>query len=168
MVPDPCGPRGDLRDHVGREGLVSEDRFDIQHALKFPLLPSKVLVLLTAACLVWIGLLSLAFVFVMGTGASAGWIVAGLLFCALLVWAVVMRGEYRNAIDLTEDFEPDACLDCRLHSAADSSPVPPRFKTEDAWPASSLEGRGILMTGRRDKPQSGKSRRRRPIQPHIR
>lgn len=50
-------------------------------------------------------LLSLAFVFLMSAGASAGWIIAGVLFFSLVVWAVVMSGEFRSAIEMPEASE---------------------------------------------------------------
>lgn len=52
---------------------------------------------LVGACLAWIGLLSVAFLVLTGFGVTTGWIVAGALFFSLVVWTVVMGGEFRNA-----------------------------------------------------------------------
>ncbi|MES2440252.1 MAG: hypothetical protein V4584_14375 [Verrucomicrobiota bacterium] len=65
--------------------------------------PSKIFILVAAACLVWIGLLSLAFMAISGMALSAGWIFAGALVFALAVWTVVMLKEIRQAI-LLPDF----------------------------------------------------------------
>lgn len=115
-------PFGAIRipDREGKERLANAGIVDNQCFLSCPFLPSKVFVLLAAACLGWIGLLSLAFVFFMGTGVSAGWIFAGALVLALAIWAVVMFGEFRRAIDLTQAAEPDVLEDCELQSALDA------------------------------------------------
>lgn len=55
------------------------------------------LFVLAGACLAWIGLLSVAFLVFTGLGMSTGWMVAGALFFALVVWTLVMSGEFRNA-----------------------------------------------------------------------
>lgn len=118
------------------------------------------LVLLAAACLAWIALLAVAFVGFTGVGASAAWSIAGGLVLVMIAGAVLMNREYRNAIDLTKH--------SARHRTGDSSPVPARFKTEGTWTANSFTDREILLTGRRDKPKSGNSRRRRPSHPKLR
>lgn len=60
------------------------------------------LILLVAACLVWIGILSLAFLAFSGMSFSSGWIVAGALFFAVMAWVVVMFREFRGAIALPD------------------------------------------------------------------
>lgn len=55
------------------------------------------LILLAGACLAWIGLLSVAFIAFTGLGFGAGWVFAGALVFALVVWSLVMAGEFRNA-----------------------------------------------------------------------
>ncbi|HEX7261515.1 MAG TPA: hypothetical protein VF258_06835, partial [Luteolibacter sp.] len=55
---------------------------------------------LAISCLAWIGAISFAVVYFMGTAASTGWIIGGVLFLALAAWIVVMRREIRNAIEL--------------------------------------------------------------------
>jgi membrane protein implicated in regulation of membrane protease activity len=82
--------------------------FDIQHFVNFPYLPLKMLILLGAACSLWIGLISVGVVMLMETGVSAGWIVAGLLFSALMVFALVMSREIQNAIVLPESYREDS------------------------------------------------------------
>jgi hypothetical protein len=74
-----------------------------------------VLILLAAASLAWVALLSLGFVFLMSAGASAGWIIAGVLFFSLVVWAVVMSGEFRGAIEMPEASEFIRYEDPRPH-----------------------------------------------------
>lgn len=70
---------------------------DITCLLKASLLPSKMLILLAGACLAWVGLLSVAFLAFTGLGLGAAWVFAGALMFALVVWALVMGGEFRNA-----------------------------------------------------------------------
>lgn len=65
-------------------------------------LPSKTLILLVAACLVWIGILSVAFLAFSGMSLSSGWIVAGALFFAVVAWVLVMFREIRGAITLPD------------------------------------------------------------------
>lgn len=65
-------------------------------------LPSKILILLVAACLVWIGILSLAFLAFSGMAVSSGWIVAGALFFAVLAWILVMFREIRGAVTIPD------------------------------------------------------------------
>lgn len=79
--------------------MASAGKLDIPCLLNSPILPSKVLILLAATCLGWIGLLTLAFVSWIGTNVTAGWIFAGILFLALVVWIVVMAGEFRSAME---------------------------------------------------------------------
>ena len=86
-----------LRDRVGRENLAIAGRLDISCLLKASLLPSKMLILLAGACLGWIGLLATAFMAFTGSGVTAAWIFAGALLFALIVWTVVMAGEFRGA-----------------------------------------------------------------------
>lgn len=111
---------GAVRDRVGRECLAKPGVVDNQHSLSCSLLPSKVFVLLAAACLGWIGLLSLAFMLFMSTGVSAGWIFAGALVLALGIWVVVMFGEFRRAIELTQAEAPEELEDREFQSALDA------------------------------------------------
>lgn len=62
----------------------------------------------------WVVLLTLGVVFIVKAGISAGWIVAGVLMFSLVVWALVMSGEYRGAIDLDEELERRDGRDARL------------------------------------------------------
>ena len=54
------------------------------------LLKSKVLILLAAACMVWLVILKLAFLVFTGSGVTAGWIFAGALVLAMSVWMAVI------------------------------------------------------------------------------
>lgn len=63
------------------------------------------LIVLVAACFAWIGVLSLAAVTFLGTAASTGWIIAGALLLALVIWLVVMAREIRQATELPDYFE---------------------------------------------------------------
>jgi hypothetical protein len=67
--------------------------------LKASFLPSRILILVVASCIVWIGLLSLAFMTFTGTDVTVGWICAAALFFALVVWTLVMAGEFRSAVE---------------------------------------------------------------------
>ena len=60
---------------------------------------SKVLIVLLASCLFWIGGISLAVMWLAGTSVTTGWIIAGALILALLVWLAVMSHEIRHAIE---------------------------------------------------------------------
>lgn len=80
------------------------------------------LILLAGASLGWIGLLATAFMAFTGSGVTAAWIFAGALVFALIVWTVVMAGEFRGARLLrstTLSIEGEA-------PAAPTSPLPRR------------------------------------------
>lgn len=79
------------------------------------------MIVFAVACLVWIGLLSLALVWFMGTGIGVGWIIAGALCCALVVWIIVMSGEFRNAVDVPEGHEEMDFADIESLAASKSS-----------------------------------------------
>lgn len=91
--------RRPLRDRVEVPTLASVRRVDILCLLMSKYLPSRILILLAASCLMWIGVLSLAFMSFMGKNVTAGWICAGALFFALAVWIVVMASEFRSAVE---------------------------------------------------------------------
>ena len=92
--------------------------------LKASLLPFKMLFVLAGACLAWIGLLSVAFLVFTGLGMSTGWMVAGALFFAMVVWTLVMSGEFRNA-----SMERSAAgrTDCEIDPV--TGPLPRRAKS---------------------------------------
>jgi membrane protein YdbS with pleckstrin-like domain len=73
---------------------------DIQEPLMNTIQPSKVLIVLLASCLFWIGGISLAVMWFAGSSVTAGWIVAGALVLAVLVWLAVMSHEIRHAMEL--------------------------------------------------------------------
>ena len=113
-----------LRDRVGRETLVRGKELDNQEALNASFLPSKIFVLVLAACAVWVVILTAAFLFFTGYGVSAGWIFAGAILTALVCWSGLMIRELRQALDYNEpeDSEMDDCelflghepsMDCR-------------------------------------------------------
>lgn len=79
------------------------------------------LFVLAGACLAWIGLLSVAFLVFTGLGMSTGWMVAGALFFAMVVWTLVMGGEFRNAsMERTS-------ADCEIEPV--TGPLPRRSKS---------------------------------------
>lgn len=96
--------------------MSAGNSIDIQYSLNNSFLPSKLLILLVAACLSWIGLLSLAFVCFFGTGLSAGWIFAGALILALMVWFVLMFSEFRQAIEMPEEASAELRHNLGMHS----------------------------------------------------
>ena len=127
---------GAVRDRVGRECLAKAGGVDNQRFLSSSLLPSKVFVLLAAACLGWVGLLSLAFMFLMGTGVSAGWIFGGAMVLVLAIWVVVMFGEFRRAIELAQADTPEELEeleDRELQSALDAMSASTRSGTDRAF-----------------------------------
>jgi hypothetical protein len=96
-----------LRDHVGKDFLAGRGFLDIKCPLNNPLLPSKMLILLAATCLAWVGILSLAFMAFTGSGISAGWIFAGALIAGLAVWVALMFREIQNAPRAAESFDDE-------------------------------------------------------------
>lgn len=70
-------------------------------------LSSKLLILVGAACLFWIGLLSLTFMALSGFAVSSGWIMAGALLCATFAWMLVMFREIRDAVEMPDPFESE-------------------------------------------------------------
>lgn len=58
------------------------------------------------SCLAWIGIISCAIALLFGSGISLGWVVAGVLLLAALIWVAVMFREFRNAIEIPEYFPP--------------------------------------------------------------
>jgi hypothetical protein len=83
-----------------------------------PCHPSKILIVLAISCLAWIGAISFAVVYFLGTAVSTGWIIGGILFVALAVWVVVMLREIRNAIELPNSLSnSDGTIDAADKSA---------------------------------------------------
>ena len=74
---------------------------DISSLLNTPILPSRVLVLLAAASLSWIAILTVAILALTGHGVSAIGVIVGALILALAVWVIVMFREFRQAIGLS-------------------------------------------------------------------
>lgn len=64
-------------------------------------IPSKILILLVAACLVWVGIISLA-VAVFSGSVSFGWVVAGAIVLAVMAWLLVMAREIRGAVTVPD------------------------------------------------------------------
>jgi membrane protein implicated in regulation of membrane protease activity len=125
--------------------------------LKSSILPSKVLILLAGSCLLWVGILVLAFVGFSGARLSAGWLFAGALFFSLLVWTAMMAAEFRSAVE-----QPVRVLD---EDSADAvgltSPLPSQVQrremTRGFW-----SGRRFLPIAKRPKPRR-RSRAERPM-----
>lgn len=101
------------------------------------MLPSKVLILLVAACLVWVGLLSLAFVALSGTTASTGFILAGALVGAVVAWVLVMIREIKDSLQAQD------LSSCAAHQEGDEEEANPAA----AGLAAEISGRPV--TGRR-------------------
>lgn len=95
------------------------------------------LILLVAACLVWVGLLSMGFMLLSGTVASTGFIVAGALVCAVVAWVLVMIREIRDSIQVS-DFSAHGAREDGYN--VDECPTLAR-------PAPEISGRGFM--GRR-------------------
>jgi len=64
------------------------------------------LILLVVSCLAWIGIISCGVALFLGSGIPVGWIVAGILLLATLIWVAVMFREFRDAIEIPEYFPP--------------------------------------------------------------
>ena len=79
--------------------MAFRSRIDSKRILISLCQPSKVAVLLAIACLAWVGILSLAFVFLLGAAITTGWIIAGALVLAMAVWFIVMMREIRKAVE---------------------------------------------------------------------
>ena len=90
--------------------MADPKTLDSKEPLNSKFLPSKILILLMAACLGWIALLSLAFMLFLGKGVAAGWIFAGALFLALAVWAIVMFREFRLSFEMKQEFDEEDCI----------------------------------------------------------
>ena len=64
--------------------------------------PSKLLILLVASSLAWIGVLTLAAVELFGIEVSTGWIIAGAMMLGLVAMVLVIFKEVRRAIELPD------------------------------------------------------------------
>lgn len=96
------------------------------------------MILLLAACLVWVGILSTAYVLISGTKIAAAWVVGGGLICAIIAWVLVMFREIHDAIQLPDFFAQGNREDESYDETGESTV---------ARPAIGLAERG--MTGRR-------------------
>jgi hypothetical protein len=72
--------------------------------LNTAILPSKVLILVGAACLFWIMLFSVSFAKLSGLAPSNGWLMAGALAFASAAWILLMVREVRNAVELPDPY----------------------------------------------------------------
>lgn len=120
------------------------------------------LILLAAACLAWIGILSLAFMAFLGTGVSAGWIFAGALLLALAVWVVVMFREFKQAIRMRESFSPD---DEDLFPNGRTTSTHPRFGITGLLAPNTFSRGGEMTCQWRNSSRVGKLRFRRTQRP---
>jgi type VI protein secretion system component VasK len=107
------------------------------------------LVLLLASCLVWIGGISLAVAFFLGTAVTTGWILAGALFLAVCIWCVVMIREIRQAIELPDYPANDEARDMDTRSALDPSSTAFRAQMRAAFERPGLEERRVGRRSRR-------------------
>ena len=77
--------------------------------------PSKLLIVLVASSLAWIGVLTLATVTFSGIAVSTGWLIAGAMLLALMAMVLVIFKEVRRAIELP-DYLAEAELALHGHS----------------------------------------------------
>ena len=76
---------------------------------------------LVAACLVWVGGISLAITYFLGLSWNAGWWIAGSLGVSFSIAVTVILHEMRHAVDLSEMEEPAGVQ--RLPSASQRGPL---------------------------------------------
>ncbi|WP_348216546.1 hypothetical protein [Luteolibacter sp.] len=114
------------------------------------------LILLVAACLVWVGLLSLAYVLLSGTTISSGWIVAGALVFAVIAWVLVMIREIRDSI-LVPDFSAHGE---RVDENYDVDGKSTESRPNEGIAGRSLMGRRGMTPGRGSKSKPRKVRSR--------
>ncbi len=113
--------------------------------------PSKVTILLLASCLIWIGGISLVVAFFLGTAVTTGWIIAGALFAAVLVWVLVMVREIRDAIELPDYLAQDGTKVIGTHRLPNTSSLEFQSEMRAAFERPALESR----RGRRRRRLSG-------------
>lgn len=115
--------------------------------------PSKILILLVAACLVWIGIISLAVLAFSGMAVSSGWIVAGALAFAVVAWVLVMAREIRSAVTMPDTSAVGERLEGEYDMTGESTLSRPR-----AGESRIFLGRRIMAIGRHFKSQPRKRR----------
>jgi hypothetical protein len=103
------------------------------NSLRSMILPWKVLILVVAAILFWIGLRSWAFTALAGFSARCGLILAGTLVSASVAWVLIMIRELRNALDLPDDCAAEGHLFPNLgeFDSPESTFIPTPFTSSD-------------------------------------
>lgn len=91
------------------------------------------LILLVAACLVWVGILSLAYVVLSGSAISTGWLVAGALMFAIVAWVLVMFREIQDSIKLHDYFATGNRVEGDLVTDEISTESRPRLGLRDRF-----------------------------------
>jgi hypothetical protein len=137
--------------------LSARNSIDIQYSLSNSFLPSKILILLVAACLSWIGLLSLAFVCFFGNGISAGWIFAGTLIVALMVWFILMFNEFRQAIEIPEESDAELLHNLGLQSDGKAKHLDVQSRIARARAERASATRRQMTCERRNRTRSGRT-----------
>ncbi len=111
---------------------------------------------MVAVCLLWIGLLSLAFTELSGFKVAGGWMLAGALIFASVAWVLVMIREMGNATDMPDDFGAEGPLfpdQAEMDGAKESSSVFPRSGDRQSGEKWSTQ----LTTGRRGRTRKVRS-----------
>jgi membrane protein implicated in regulation of membrane protease activity len=114
--------------------------------------PSKILILLVAACLVWVGIISLA-VAVFSGSVSSGWVVAGAIVLAVMAWVLVMAREIRGAVTV-----PDSSAVGERHEGEYDIEGASTVSRPRANESRIFLGRRIMAIGRHFKSQPRKRR----------
>ncbi len=96
-------------------------------------LSSKLLILVGAACLFWIGLLSLAFMALSGLAVSSGWIMAGALVCATFAWMLVMFREIRDAVEIPDPFDSETSFNREMVEMESSEIFSEELGSAERW-----------------------------------
>lgn len=115
--------------------------------------PSKILILLVAACLVWIGIISLGVLVFSGMAVSSGWIVAGAMVLAVMAWVLVMAREIRGAVTMPDTSATGERHEGEYDSTSASTEARPRANESRIF-----LGRRIMAVGRHFKSQPRRRR----------
>jgi hypothetical protein len=105
--------------------------------------PSKVFILLLASCLIWIGGISLAVAFFLGTAVTTGWIIGGALLLGALVWILVMFREIRDAIELPDYLAQDGSNGIGAERTSSTCSREFRSEMRAAFERSGMESRSL-------------------------
>ncbi len=114
--------------------------------------PSKILILLVAACLVWIGIISLG-VAVFSGSVSTSWVVGGAIALAVMAWVLVMAREIRGAVTMPDTSAIGERHEGEYDTEGASTEARPRANESRIF-----LGRRIMAVGRHFKNQPRKRR----------